>query len=336
MTTIPVIDLAAPDAPEHFDAAASAVGFLQVVNHGIDPALIDAALVAMGEFFSLPASVKGAYRSPSPDVNNGWNGVGEESLVYSLGQEAPPDLFEAFNIGPDHPDLDDPAVAAERHRIFHPNLWPSEVPGFREAMVPYFDAVQAAAHRVTSVAARALSLAPDFFEPYTTHSTDTLRVNWYCRADRMADPLPNQQRMGAHTDYGIVTLLYADAVPGLEIVGPDGSWVPVLPEPGAFVVNLGDLTAQWTNDRWRSTVHRVVPPPSTSTGPALRRSMAFFHDGNWDAIVECLPTCCSASNPPKYAPVRAVDHLMNKLVGGRTMTLAEETAHIGDRLDAVR
>ncbi len=108
-----------------------------------------------------------------------------------------------------------------------------------------------------------------------------------------------------------------------------------MPEPGAYLVNIGDLLAQWTNDRWVSTLHRVVPPPPASDGAALRRSIAFFHDGDWDAMIECLPTCCSAERPAKYPPVRALDHLMNKLVGGRAKEAAEATAHIGERLRAI-
>ncbi|HEY3484621.1 MAG TPA: 2OG-Fe(II) oxygenase family protein, partial [Ilumatobacteraceae bacterium] len=146
------------------------------------------------------------------------------------------------------------------------------------------------------------------------------------------DPLDGQMGMGAHTDYGIVTVLYADPVPGLQIVGPDGMWHDVIPAPGAFLVNLGDLTAQWTNDRWRSTVHRVVPPARRPERPNRRRSVAFFHDGNHDAIIECLPTCASAANPPRYAPVRAGDHLMGKLLGPRTATASAATDTAGDRV----
>ena len=124
-----------------------------------------------------------------------------------------------------------------------------------------------------------------------------MRTIRYERRAGEDDPLPGQQRMGAHTDYGIVTVLYAEPVAGLQIVGPDGDWIDVIPADDALVINLGDLTAQWTNDQWRSTVHRVVPPPTTVAAPAVRRSAAFFLDGNWDALIECLPTCCSAIEP---------------------------------------
>jgi isopenicillin N synthase-like dioxygenase len=141
--------------------------------------------------------------------------------------------------------------------------------------------------------------------------------------------------MGAHTDYGILTVLYADRVPGLEIVGPDGEWHGVVPPDDAFLVNLGDLLAEWTNDRWRSTLHRVVPPPRGTQGAAIRRSIAFFHDGNHDALIECLPTCCSADNPPRYPAVVAGDHLMAKLLGPRTLTASDAVSTAGDRVDAI-
>ena len=170
-----------------------------------------------------------------------------------------------------------------------------------------------------------------FFEDKTDHSTDTLRVNYYERQPGEPDPVAGQQRMGAHTDYGILTVLYADPVPGLQIVGPDGDWTDVQPEAGAFLVNLGDLLAEWTNDRWRSTLHRVVPPPRATAGPARRRSVAFFHDGNYDTLVECLDTCRAEDNPPRYPPVKAGEHLKAKLHGPRNLAASDAVSTIGER-----
>ena len=163
-----------------------------------------------------------------------------------------------------------------------------------------------------------------------------MRTIRYERQPGSPDPLPGQARMGAHTDYGIVTVLYADPVAGLEIVGPDGEWHGVVREPGAFLVNLGDLLAQWTNDRWRSTLHRVVPPPVGNSTPALRRSTAFFHDGNYDALVEVLGTCVSDDEPARYEPVLAGDHLMAKVTAPRSRVASTATDFAGDRLDAVK
>jgi isopenicillin N synthase-like dioxygenase len=182
---------------------------------------------------------------------------------------------------------------------------------------------------LTDVFAVALGLAERWFRPFVSRSTTTMRTINYERRAGDADPLPDQQRMGAHTDYGVVTVLWADGNPGLEILGDDGGWVGVVPEPGALLVNLGDLTATWTNDRWRSTLHRVVPP--TSAGSVRRRSTAFFFDGDWDALVECVSTCTDAEHPRKYPAVFAGEHLMAKLMGPRTLSPSAAIDTAADR-----
>jgi isopenicillin N synthase-like dioxygenase len=310
---VPVIDLGSAGAVARIDDACRSVGFLSVVGHDVDHGVINRMREATDAFFALPFEEKRRSRPSSPNINRGYAPQGSESLVYSLGVDAaPPDMFEAFNVGPSE------------------NIWPAQPPDFRDALVGYFETVRQLAHRMTHLFALALGLNEDFFESRTDHSTDTLRVNHYER--RAGDPAPvaGQMRMGAHTDYGIVTLLHADAVPGLQIIGPDGGWHAVLPVAGSFLVNLGDLLAQWTNDRWRSTLHRVVPPIGPSAA-AVRRSVAFFHDGNHDALVECLPTCQSTDNPPRYPPVLAGEHLRAKLLGPRTLTPSDATSTVGDR-----
>lgn len=339
MNEVPIIDLAGPpaDVARQIDAAASDVGFFQIVGHGIDLELVDAALGAMDRFFALPAEVKAATVPPSPDINRGFAPSQSEALGYSAGLETPPDLLEAFIVGPEHPDLDDPAVASQRDGVFAPNRWPVDADGpideVRAPLVAYFDAVGALARRLTELFARALDLPVDFFADKVDHSTETMRLNHYDRGLDDPDPLPDQGWLGAHTDYGIVTVLHADPVPGLELLTLDGRWEGVIAEPGAFIVNLGDLLAEWTNDRWRSTVHRVVPPPVG--GVARRRSIAFFLDGNHDALVECLPTCVSADDPPRYPPILAGDHLAAKVLAGRSRDTSARDAlvdPIGERL----
>jgi isopenicillin N synthase-like dioxygenase len=341
---VPVVDISGWDEGDdahraavaaEVDAGCAAVGFLQIAGHGVASEQVEAMLEAADHIFALPAEAKAALVPPA-HINRGYAPVGSESLTYSLGVDSPPDLFEAFNIGPDVVPLDDPVYVAEVEGVFAPNRWPTDLVVDRQALVTYFEAVAALAQRLTRIFAVALGLPEAFFADKTDHSTDTLRLNNYVRPPGSTGLRPGQVRMGAHTDYGIVTVLYGDRVPGLEIVAPDGEWTPVLPGNGLFLINLGDLLAQWTNDRWRSTVHRVVPPEGD--GPARRRSAAFFHDGNYDAWVSCLPTCLAEGEAPRYPPVRAGEHLTAKLLSARTRSSAprEPIADtVGDRLDAV-
>lgn len=340
---VPVVDISGWPAggavreriADEVDAACRRLGFLQIAGHGVDDATTAAMLAASEAIFGLPLDEKMAMAAP-PHINRGYAPVGSESLTYSLGVDSPPDLFEAFNIGPDDVPADDPVYTAQLEGVFAPNIWPVDLPAVRNDLVAYFRAVSGLARRLISIFAVALGLPDDHFLPMCDHATETLRLNNYVRRVGGADLLPGQLGMGAHTDYGIVTVLYGDRVPGLEIVGPDGEWHGVVPEEGMFLVNLGDLLARWTNDRWRSTVHRVVPP--SGSGPARRRSAAFFHDGNYDALVECLPTCLEPGESPRYPPVVAGEHLTAKLLSGRSRSSeprAEVVDTIGDRIGAV-
>ena len=334
---VPLIDLGqwAVDpgrTAKALDDACTTVGFFQVTGHGIGEQVLDDLTKATSAFFALPEAVKQRYRSPSPDVNRGYAARGTEGLAYSVGVTRPPDLFEAFNIGTDQPDLSVAAVAAERRRMFADNIWPRETPELCDALVTYMDAARRVADVLTDIFAAALGMPARYFGPFTSHSTDTLRVNHYQTAPGDPDPIDRQLGMGEHTDYGICTVLYAEATDGLQIIGPDGQWHDVRPEPGALLINLGDLTAQWTNDRWKSTLHRVLPPKRSTTVTNSRRSVAFFHDGNYDSLIECLPTCRSDSNPAKYPPVTAGDHLMGKLLGPRTLTVSQATQTTANRI----
>lgn len=338
---VPVVDVSGwDDGPSaraeiaaRLDDACTRVGFLQLAGHGVDADVVEAMLAAAEAFFRLPEEEKRRCVPPSPSINRGWAPLGSESLAYSLGIDAPPDLFEAFNIGHEFDPSNEVHVRGSED-FFAPNIWPVRPTGFRDALLAYWHRVDAVAHRLSSMLAVALELPEDFFELRTGHSPDVMRVNWYERTPGSPAPRPGQQRMGAHTDYGVLTILYADPVDGLEILAPDGSWTPVVPRPGCLLVNLGDLLAQWTNDRWRSTLHRVVPPPATAEGPVRRRSVAFFHEADADALVEAIPSCVSPERPARYEPVTAGAHLMGKLLGPRELrpSVAVQTAE--DRLSS--
>jgi len=304
-----------------FDDAARRVGFAQIVGHRIPDPVIARMVAVTDTFFDLPREQKLVARPDDLTVNRGYAASETEALSYSIGDAAPPDLFEAFNIGEDEVDDADPFYAAERHRMFAPNIWPPEPGEFQQAMVEYFGHARRVALTLTDVFAAALGLPDGWFRPFVERSTTTMRTINYERRAGEPDPANHQQGMGAHTDYGVVTVLWADGTPGLEILGTDGTWHGAAPGQGALLMNLGDLTAQWTNDRWRSTLHRVVPP--SGPGASRRRSTAFFFDANWDAMIECVPTCIDVSHPSKYPAVRAGEHLMAKLMGPRMLQVSD-------------
>ncbi|WP_127783733.1 2-oxoglutarate and iron-dependent oxygenase domain-containing protein [Rhodococcus sp. X156] len=320
---VPVVDISAyvgdgtpqerAAAAAAFDEAARTVGFVQITGHGVPTEVTDAFAAALDGFFGLPLEVKKSYRTP-PEVNRGYAPPKTESLSLSLGL-APSnrmhDFFEAFNVGAavsDYPGLDLPLAD------YPENVWPAEEVTFSAAVSAYYDEAARVARTLTSLFADALGLPAGFFQRYTDHSLDVLRMNNYALDEGTIELDGELTGMGAHTDYGIVTVLWADRVAGLQVLGHDGSWNDVMPAEGALLINLGDLMARWTNDRWMSTVHRVKPPIVDGT-IRQRRSAAFFHDGNVDAVIDTLPTCVGDGSA--YPPITVGEHIQAKLAGSR-------------------
>ena len=326
---VPVIDIAGftagdPAARERIarsvDIAARNVGFMQITGHGIPESAADGLTEAMDGFFELPFAQKNDWRPPTVDVNRGYNGPKTESLSYSLGVPSSADLFEAFNVGSTVDDFPDVAADLEEH--YPANMWPDRPALFERNVQAWMEQAGLLARTLTEVFAVSLGMPADYFKEYTDHSIDMLRMNRYSMPDGDLRLEPGQLGMGPHTDFGIVTVLWADDVlPGLQILDSDGGWHDVRPAPGALLINLGDLLARWTNDRWLSTIHRVLAPIDDDGRPILRRSAAYFHDGNADAVVCCLPGCADESNPALYQPISVADHISAKLAGSRGLTL---------------
>ncbi len=319
---------------EQIDEMGRTVGFLAVTGHGVPEELMGEMLEVSGRFFDLPVADKIAYSPKDKAVNRGYAGYGEESLAYSLGVAALPDMFEAFNIGAELSSVagweDDPYFSSERHRFFAPNVWPHQLPEMQATWLEYWNVCTDLALRLCDICSVALAMPEQFIRSRSFRSPDVMRANNYQTRSEHRAPEPGQMRMGAHTDYGVLTILLADPVPGLQILELGGEWRDVLPTPGSFLVNIGDLLAEWTNDRWRSTLHRVVPPPPGITGPFRRRSVAFFHEANYDTTIEVMTSCIADGEQPRYSPVTAGEHLMAKLLGPRTLTasVAQQTATV--------
>ncbi len=319
---IPVVDISAyttgGDAAERavvaaqIDDAASSVGFIQIVGHQIPSAVIEEFTAVMDDFFALPLEAKKAYRTP-PEINRGYAPPKSESLSLSLGLQSAAgmnDFFEAFNVGVEAGEYPDLELPEDQYAA---NTWP-QVDHFQAAVSAYFVEARRVAHTLTRIFADALDLPPDFFDGYTDHSLDVLRMNNYALPPGDVELEGELTGMGEHTDYGIVTVLWADQVRGLQVLDPDGRWQDVAPAEGALLINLGDLMARWTNERWMSTLHRVKPPIVDGT-IERRRSAAYFHDGNIDATISTLPSCVGAGS--RYSPITVGEHIGAKLAGSR-------------------
>ncbi len=301
------------------DRVYRSTGFLEIVGHGVPVSLCDEMLSTTATFFDLSPEVKQRCLIADKSKNRGYASEGSEALAYSLGEQpTAPDLFEAFNAGREVVDVNEEAYFDKHRRFFASNIWPEDPVNMREVWIRYQEAIRGVADDLFAAFALALDLPEGFLISRTRRAIATTRAINYQRRPGAPDPLPGQDRMGAHSDYGVLTVLLADDVPGLQ-VHHEGHWIDIPVAGGSFIVNVGDMMATWTNDRWVSTVHRVVPPPSSLEGPVRRRSVASFFEADPDVIIEPISTCVSADNPAKYQPVTAGDYLMAKLMGPREL-----------------
>jgi isopenicillin N synthase-like dioxygenase len=321
LTTVPVIDIAPflGGAPAERQAVARAIGracedigFFTIVGHGIDAPLVRRMYDVSRAFFDLPMAAKQRVRRPKPEQSRGYIGVGEENLAYGVGRDTI-DLKEFFAIGPvdvpDEPYYRAPAA----YPSFAPNVWPERPPELRAIYVEYYRAMERLAGRLMRAFALALGLPEEFFSDKTDRHISGIRVINY--PDQPQAPAAGQLRAGAHSDYGALTILKAENVPGgLEVLNRAGEWVAVAPVADSFVINLGDLMMHWTNDRWISTLHRVANPPRDAALGSRRQSIVFFYQPNYDALIECLPGCCGPDHPAKYAPVTSGEHRLRKFL----------------------
>ncbi|MDQ1124771.1 isopenicillin N synthase family dioxygenase [Microbacterium trichothecenolyticum] len=317
MINIPTIDLAVARSgadgrrqiARQIDEANRHVGFLLLVNHGIPMELLDRLYSVTEAFFDLPDEVKRRYDVGGKATSRGYTPPKSRSLANTRGHMRPGDLVELFAIGTAGID-GDPYYAPENAGVnFRPNVWPAEVPGFRETWTEYYDAMWELSGDVMSLFAEALGLSANYFDSRIDRAISNLFANHYPPITEI--PEDGQIRVGEHTDYGSLTLLYQrDEVGGLEVF-LDGQWIAVPATPGAFVVNIGDLMARWTNDEWISTLHRVQNPSPDKL--RLRRiSFPYFCQPNYDTVIEALPTTVDADRPAKYAPITSGQNMTAK------------------------
>ena len=287
------------------------IGFLIISGHRFPGALFERAQAQLLDFFDLPYATKSRWHPTGPSKQRGFHGFATRGLAYTLGKQTPPDLRETVFLGPvcDHRAYF--AAMPEAATSYAPNLIPTEPAGLDTTLVELYREYERLAEDMMRIFCAALGLPPGYFDGVFARHFSILSCHHYPVLDQQ--PLPGQLRTGAHTDYGAMTILSAtDAQGGLEVLLPDGQWAAVQPRPGEFIVNLGDMMARWTNDRWASTLHRVVNPP-VGAARSRRLSIGMFVHPNYDQSIACVPTCVAPGIPPRYQAITAGEHIRHKI-----------------------
>jgi isopenicillin N synthase-like dioxygenase len=316
--SIPVIDLAPSfentagreKVAEEIRSACETIGFFTIAGHGIPAALVDHLLATARAFFALPLEEKRRTPQPVERISRGYSHVASRGLAYSTGAKTPPDLQESFAMGPlDEAPLEVRGTDAER-LFFMRNLWPTRPADLRKAFEDYYGAMEGLSLHLLRLFARALGLDEHFFDSKVDHHTSTMRVIHY--PPQAGVPAEGQLRAGEHTDYGTLTILKGEDVPGgLQVKLRSGAWVDVHPAPDAFVCNIGDLMMRWTNDHWVSNPHRVANPPREYAHIG-RLSIPFFHNVNLDAEIRCIRAFYGVAESEKYPAMHFGDYYMSK------------------------
>lgn len=281
-------------------------GFLYLEGHGISPSLLENVMAQSKALFDLPLECK--LRVKDSVLNRGYTEFEEETLDPTIQSKG--DTKEGFYIGVNVPEDSEHYNPA---KLRGPQPWPSpdtcgddfDCYAFRTVMEQYFKEASNAAFRLVQLLALAIGVDEHYFDDDFQDPMAVIRLLHY--AKEQSHPEDGIYACGAHTDYGMITLLLTDENPGLQIYTKSGKWIDVPPRQDMFVCNLGDMLERWTNGLFRSTRHRVL-----TCAKKERYSIPFFYEPAFDTLVECLDVCCSEDNPPKWKPTTSGQHLLDK------------------------
>ncbi|KJH81652.1 MULTISPECIES: 2-oxoglutarate and iron-dependent oxygenase domain-containing protein [Pseudomonadaceae] len=307
MNQLPVIDIAPlyatdengwNEIAQQIDAACRDWGFFYIRNHPIDAARICELKARAQSFFALPEAEKLAIDITKSRHHRGYGAIATEQLDPSK----PSDLKETFDMG-FHMPADHPEVLAGKP-LRGPNRHPT-IDGWESLFEQHYQDMHALACTLLRAIATALGIDRDFFDQRFVEPISVFRMIHY--PPRQTATAPEQQGAGAHTDYGCITLLYQDQAGGLQVQNVHGEWIDAPPIEGTYVVNIGDMMARWSNDRYKSTPHRVISPLGVD-----RYSMPFFAEPNPDTVISCLPGCQGPGNPPRYPDTTCSAYMLSR------------------------
>lgn len=277
------------------------IGFVAIKNHGLSDELVGDLYGVFRAFFGLEQSIKQTYELPGLQGQRGYVGKGKE---HAKGRSVG-DLKEFYHIGQIVQDGD--LIAQE----YPPNAWVSEVKDFELKTTQAFQTLQKAGQAMLRAIALYLGLQEDYFEAKVHNGNSILRAIHYYPIDPQTTP-PDAVRAAEHGDINLITLLMGASADGLQVLRKDGQWIPITALPDQIVVNVGDMLERLTNNRLKSTIHRVVNPPPEQMNTS-RFSIPFFMHPRMSMDLSCLPECIDDQHPKQHEDITAGDFLMQRL-----------------------
>ncbi|KAK7970367.1 hypothetical protein PG988_009440 [Apiospora saccharicola] len=318
---IPLIDFSAflNGNPEQRKETANAIlhgfqtaGFIYLKGLPISPETRKEVFATAAKYFRLPTEEKMKHCWTTPEANRGYSAPGREKTTQLT------DINDVKKLREGNPDIKESLEIGREGEPGHPNHWPEEtgeLVGFKSAMLDFHDKCKDMHVEVMRAIAVAMDLDEKFFDCFTDVGDNTLRLLHYPEVRKDVFTInPGQVRAGAHSDYGSITLLFQDQRGGLQVKSPTGVFVDATPIEDTCVVNAGDLLARWSNDTIKSTIHRVVEPPSGDGDvyPA-RYSIAYFCNPNYKSYIEAIPGTFATETEKKYEGISSGDYLVQRL-----------------------
>ena len=288
---------------QDFGDSFSNMGFAIVRNHGVSEELKARLFEVSKAFFALPEDVKKSYED---EANHGQRGYISKNKESAKGQSVP-DIKEFYHIGQTVTDGD--AIKSE----YPDNIWPNEITEFENVGQEVYQTFENTGRNLLRATALYLDLPENYFDDKIHNGNSILRLlHYYPVKDKSQIP-EGAVRAAAHGDINLITLLMGGSAEGLQAQTLDGEWIPVSPADDEIVINIGDMLARLTNDRFRSTQHRVITPNEESW-LTPRYSTPFFLHPRSDMDLTCLDTCISDANPKHYEDMTAGEFLTERLV----------------------
>ncbi|MFC5270833.1 isopenicillin N synthase family dioxygenase [Adhaeribacter terreus] len=288
---------------EELGAAYNNIGFIALRNHGLSDDLSNRLYAATKKFFALPDEVKQKYENPALAGQRGYISKGKE---HAKGRNTG-DLKEFFHVGQEVEDND--PIKEE----YPENIWPEEVPEFKETALAAYKALEKAGKEILRALAIYLDLDENYFDDKVHHGNSILRPIHYFPIEDPDSVPADAVRAAEHGDINLITLLMGASADGLQVLRRDGKWIPITALPEQIVVNVGDMLARLTNNKLKSTIHRVVNPPRELMHTS-RYSIPFFMHPRSEMDLTCLESCIDEQNPKAYPDATAGEYLTERLI----------------------